>query len=169
MRKSILDKFRGEKDRMTVEKRTLVLTHFPRFLGMLEEEVFGPNSPIWDPDFAQIHSIANAGSPQSQPPSASHPLAAAPSPPTELKLVKPLTPSRSPKLEVKLDLDGDEKPGVADTPLTSTAIAGMLCAVKPMPELSVDISGQDSENGPAEAADADTSDIFGATLVAGTK
>ena len=45
---------------MTVEKRTLVLTHFPRFLTMLEEEVYGANSPIWDPEFAQIHSIATS-------------------------------------------------------------------------------------------------------------
>jgi len=60
MRRSILDKFRSEKDRMTAEKRTLVLTHFPRFLTMLEEEVYGANSPIWDPEFAQIHSIATS-------------------------------------------------------------------------------------------------------------
>ena len=30
MRKQLLDKFRAEKDKMPPEKRTLVLTHFPR-------------------------------------------------------------------------------------------------------------------------------------------
>lgn len=54
MRRQLLDKFRAEKDKMPPEKRTLVLTHFPRFLSMLEEEVYGPNSPIWDPEFKQV-------------------------------------------------------------------------------------------------------------------
>lgn len=53
MRRQLLDKFRADKDKMPPEKRTLVLTHFPRFLSMLEEEVYGANSPIWDPDFKQ--------------------------------------------------------------------------------------------------------------------
>nr|XP_011432298.2 histone acetyltransferase KAT2A [Crassostrea gigas] len=66
MRRQLLDKFRAEKERMPPEKRTLVLTHFPRFLSMLEEEVYGTNSPIWDPDFSQ--NAANvAGSPPSTP------------------------------------------------------------------------------------------------------
>jgi len=30
MRKQLLDKFHAEKDKMPPEKRTLVLTHFPR-------------------------------------------------------------------------------------------------------------------------------------------
>ncbi|XP_064648356.1 histone acetyltransferase KAT2A-like isoform X2 [Lineus longissimus] len=51
MRRQLLDKFRAEKDKMPPEKRTLVLTHFPRFLSMLEEEVYGTSSPIWDPEF----------------------------------------------------------------------------------------------------------------------
>jgi len=54
VRKQLLDKFRAEKEKMPPEKRTLVLTHFPRFLSMLEEEVYGPSSPIWDPEF--IHN-----------------------------------------------------------------------------------------------------------------
>ncbi|XP_071803239.1 histone acetyltransferase KAT2A-like [Asterias amurensis] len=54
MRRQLLDKFRAEKDKMPPEKRTLVLTHFPRFLSMLEEEVYGPSSPIWDPDFSPM-------------------------------------------------------------------------------------------------------------------
>lgn len=53
MRRQLLDKFRAEKDKMPPEKRTLILTHFPRFLSMLEEEIYGSNSPIWDPEFKQ--------------------------------------------------------------------------------------------------------------------
>merc|ERR1719414_64348 len=53
MRKQLLDKFRAEKDKMPPEKRTLVLTHFPRFLSLLEEEIYSALSPIWDPDFKQ--------------------------------------------------------------------------------------------------------------------
>ena len=53
MRKQLLDKFRAEKDKMPPEKRTLVLTHFPRFLSLLEEEIYSVSSPIWDPDFKQ--------------------------------------------------------------------------------------------------------------------
>ena len=51
MRKQLLDKFKAEKDKMPPEKRTLVLTHFPRFLTLLEEEIYSQNSPIWDPNF----------------------------------------------------------------------------------------------------------------------
>lgn len=53
MRRQLLDKFRAEKDKMPPDKKTLVLTHFPRFLTMLEQEVYGNNSPIWDPEFVQ--------------------------------------------------------------------------------------------------------------------
>ena len=67
MRKQLLDKFRAEKDKMPPEKRTLVLTHFPRFLSLLEEEIYGGNSPIWDPEFKQnppahVSASATAGS-----------------------------------------------------------------------------------------------------------
>ena len=58
MRRQLLDKFRAEKDRMPADKRTMVLTHFPRFLSMLEEEVYGANSPIWDVDFKQVLPFA---------------------------------------------------------------------------------------------------------------
>nr|CAD7441630.1 unnamed protein product [Timema bartmani] len=47
----LMDKCHSERDRMPPEKRILVLTHFPKFLCMLETEVFATNSPIWDPDF----------------------------------------------------------------------------------------------------------------------
>jgi histone acetyltransferase len=53
MRKTMLGKFRAEKDKMPQEKKTLVLTHLPRFLSLLEEEIYAPSSPIWDPDFKQ--------------------------------------------------------------------------------------------------------------------
>ena len=53
MRKQLLGKFRAEKDKMPPEKRTLVLTHFPRFLSQLEEEIYKDDSPIWDADYRQ--------------------------------------------------------------------------------------------------------------------
>ncbi|XP_063041096.1 histone acetyltransferase KAT2A isoform X2 [Engraulis encrasicolus] len=50
-RRQLLEKFRMEKDKLPPEKRTLILTHFPKFLSMLEEEIYGENSPIWEADF----------------------------------------------------------------------------------------------------------------------
>lgn len=55
MRKQLLCKFRAEKDKMPTEKKALVLTHFPRFLSLLEEEIYGNDSPIWDPEFRSQH------------------------------------------------------------------------------------------------------------------
>ncbi|XP_026736170.1 histone acetyltransferase KAT2A isoform X1 [Trichoplusia ni] len=52
--RQLMDKCHSERDRMPPEKRVLVLTHFPRFLALLEEEIFSANSPIWDPEFKQI-------------------------------------------------------------------------------------------------------------------
>ncbi|KAJ0172618.1 hypothetical protein K1T71_011757 [Dendrolimus kikuchii] len=51
--KQLMDKCHLERDRMPPEKRVLVLTHFPRFLALLEEEIFSADSPIWDPEFKQ--------------------------------------------------------------------------------------------------------------------
>ncbi|XP_042330564.1 histone acetyltransferase KAT2B isoform X3 [Sceloporus undulatus] len=51
MRRQLLEHARQEKDKLPPEKRTLILTHFPKFLSMLEEEVYSQGSPIWDPDF----------------------------------------------------------------------------------------------------------------------
>uniref|UniRef100_A0A4W3KGH5 Histone acetyltransferase n=1 Tax=Callorhinchus milii TaxID=7868 RepID=A0A4W3KGH5_CALMI len=51
MRRQLLEKSRQEKDKLPLEKRTLILTHFPKFLSMLEEEVYSHSSPIWDLDF----------------------------------------------------------------------------------------------------------------------
>ncbi len=39
MRRQLLDKFRAEKDKMPPEKRTLVLTHFPRYVILLNDIV----------------------------------------------------------------------------------------------------------------------------------
>uniref|UniRef100_A0AAY4BVQ5 Histone acetyltransferase n=1 Tax=Denticeps clupeoides TaxID=299321 RepID=A0AAY4BVQ5_9TELE len=51
MRKQLLQQARQEKEKLPAEKRTLILTHFPKFLSMLEEEVYSNNSPIWSEDF----------------------------------------------------------------------------------------------------------------------
>ncbi|KAF3707474.1 Histone acetyltransferase KAT2B [Channa argus] len=68
MRKQLLEQARQEKDKLPPEKRTLILTHFPKFLSMLEEEVYSHNSPIWSQDFLlgasggqiPIHTVVNA-------------------------------------------------------------------------------------------------------------
>ncbi|XP_069874778.1 histone acetyltransferase KAT2B isoform X1 [Dipodomys merriami] len=56
MRRQLLEQARQEKDKLPLEKRTLILTHFPKFLSMLEEEVYSQNSPIWDQDFLSVSS-----------------------------------------------------------------------------------------------------------------
>ncbi|KAI4817767.1 hypothetical protein KUCAC02_011144 [Chaenocephalus aceratus] len=57
-----------KKDKLPPEKRTLILTHFPKFLSMLEEEVYSHSSPIWSQDFLAgasgglipIHTVISA-------------------------------------------------------------------------------------------------------------
>ncbi|KAK5647049.1 hypothetical protein RI129_005513 [Pyrocoelia pectoralis] len=49
--RQIMDQFHQERDRMPLERRVMVLTHFPPFLQQLDEEIYAVNSPIWDPDF----------------------------------------------------------------------------------------------------------------------
>ena len=45
-----------------IVRNLYVHCRYDRFLSMLEEEVYGTNSPIWDPEFSQ--NAANmAGSP----------------------------------------------------------------------------------------------------------
>ncbi|XP_034238428.1 histone acetyltransferase KAT2A isoform X1 [Thrips palmi] len=51
VRRQLKEKIKNEKSRMPMEKRYLVLNNFPRFLAQLEDEVYSPNSPIWDVDF----------------------------------------------------------------------------------------------------------------------
>ncbi|XP_054270725.1 histone acetyltransferase KAT2A [Macrosteles quadrilineatus] len=53
VRRQLMDKCHSERDRMPPEKRVLVLTHFPKFLQLVEEEIYLSNSPIWDPEFKQ--------------------------------------------------------------------------------------------------------------------
>ncbi|XP_046671365.1 histone acetyltransferase KAT2A [Homalodisca vitripennis] len=53
VRRQLMDKCHSERDRMPPEKRVLVLTHFPKFLQLVEEEIYIANSPIWDPEFKQ--------------------------------------------------------------------------------------------------------------------
>ena len=40
MRRTILAKFKAEKEKLTPEKKALVMTHLPRFLSLLEEELY---------------------------------------------------------------------------------------------------------------------------------
>ncbi|MBN3316342.1 KAT2B acetyltransferase, partial [Atractosteus spatula] len=56
MRRQLLEQARQEKDKLPPEKRTLILTHFPKFLSMLEEEVYSHHSPIWNEDFMACSS-----------------------------------------------------------------------------------------------------------------
>ncbi|XP_020293312.1 histone acetyltransferase KAT2B-like isoform X2 [Pseudomyrmex gracilis] len=51
--RQVMDKMNNERDKMTPNKRIMVLTHFPKFLSMLETEIYSDTSPIWDPDFKQ--------------------------------------------------------------------------------------------------------------------
>nr|XP_033816459.1 histone acetyltransferase KAT2A isoform X3 [Geotrypetes seraphini] len=65
-RRQLLEKFRVEKEKLVPEKRTLILTHFPKFLSMLEEEIYGENSPIWELDFKvptteSVQLVSNPG------------------------------------------------------------------------------------------------------------
>uniref|UniRef100_A0A672SRY8 Histone acetyltransferase n=1 Tax=Sinocyclocheilus grahami TaxID=75366 RepID=A0A672SRY8_SINGR len=70
MRKQLLEQARQEKDKLPPEKRTLILTHFPKFLSMLEEEVYSHNSPIWSEDFmvpeGKGDGLAKHGHPQTE-------------------------------------------------------------------------------------------------------
>uniref|UniRef100_A0A8C5CMI4 Histone acetyltransferase n=1 Tax=Gadus morhua TaxID=8049 RepID=A0A8C5CMI4_GADMO len=74
MRKQLLEQARQEKDKLPPEKRTLILTHFPKFLSMLEEEVYSHSSPIWSQEFLlgstglqiPIHTVISA-SPVARP------------------------------------------------------------------------------------------------------
>ncbi|KAI1902474.1 hypothetical protein AGOR_G00045140 [Albula goreensis] len=66
MRKQLLEQARQEKDKLPPEKRTLILTHFPKFLSMLEEEVYSHSSPIWREEFQggggqlAMHTVVSA-------------------------------------------------------------------------------------------------------------
>ena len=47
MRRTILAKFKAEKEKLTPEKKALVMTHLPRFLSLLEEELYAERWLIW--------------------------------------------------------------------------------------------------------------------------
>ncbi|XP_066149368.1 histone acetyltransferase KAT2A [Euwallacea fornicatus] len=51
IRKQMMDQFHKERDTMTFERKIMLLNNFPPFLNQLEEEIYSPNSPIWDPEF----------------------------------------------------------------------------------------------------------------------
>uniref|UniRef100_H2Z2H5 histone acetyltransferase n=1 Tax=Ciona savignyi TaxID=51511 RepID=H2Z2H5_CIOSA len=65
LRRRILDDFRSDKFHVPPDKRTLILSHFPKFLSMLEEELNASNSPIWDVDFSQMPAHMPLPSPRS--------------------------------------------------------------------------------------------------------
>jgi histone acetyltransferase len=50
LRRQLMDRFTAEQDKMLPEKRNLILNHFPRFLNMLEAEIYNSSSPIWRED-----------------------------------------------------------------------------------------------------------------------
>lgn len=49
--KELMDNFHQERDKMALERRIMVLNHFPTFLNQLETEIIADGSHIWDPDF----------------------------------------------------------------------------------------------------------------------
>ncbi|XP_057293322.1 histone acetyltransferase KAT2A-like [Hydractinia symbiolongicarpus] len=51
MKQQLLDKFSAEKDKLPPDTRAKVLSHFPRFLSLFEEEIFSQQSVIWTDDF----------------------------------------------------------------------------------------------------------------------
>eukprot|EP00794_Sanderia_malayensis_P003817 gene3817-4348_t len=52
MKQQLLDKFSAEKEKLPPDTRMMVLTYFPRFLSLFEEEIYGRNCPIWDESFS---------------------------------------------------------------------------------------------------------------------
>ncbi|XP_039251065.2 histone acetyltransferase KAT2A-like [Styela clava] len=65
IRRNVLESFRSDKHHMLADKRTLVLSYFPKFLSMLEEELYATDSPIWDVDFSQMPAHMPLPSPRS--------------------------------------------------------------------------------------------------------
>ncbi|XP_018300962.1 histone acetyltransferase KAT2A [Mycetomoellerius zeteki] len=51
--RELMNKCHNERDKITPEKRIIVLTHFPKFLSALEAEIYSDSSPMWDPEFKQ--------------------------------------------------------------------------------------------------------------------
>jgi histone acetyltransferase len=63
MRRQLMERFTAEQDKMLPEKRTLVITHFPKFLSILENEIYNASSPIWREDFNQTPEALTVPSP----------------------------------------------------------------------------------------------------------
>lgn len=55
IQRQIMDQFHQERERMPKEQRVMILSHFPPFLDQLNEEVFSPNSKIWE---AEVKPLA---------------------------------------------------------------------------------------------------------------
>ncbi|KAG5325437.1 KAT2A acetyltransferase, partial [Pseudoatta argentina] len=51
--RELMNKCHNERDKITPEKRIIVLTHLPKFLSALEAEIYSDSSPMWDPEFKQ--------------------------------------------------------------------------------------------------------------------
>ncbi|XP_011684827.1 PREDICTED: histone acetyltransferase KAT2A-like isoform X2 [Wasmannia auropunctata] len=51
--RELLNKCHNERDKIVPEKKVILLTHFPKFLSMLEAEIYSDSSPMWDPEFKQ--------------------------------------------------------------------------------------------------------------------
>ncbi|KAI7798931.1 histone acetyltransferase KAT2B, partial [Triplophysa rosa] len=109
MRKQLLEQARQEKDKLAPEKRTLILTHFPKFLSMLEEEVYSHNSPIWSENFmaglsgGQIPTVISA-------PPVTRPLFYTSSPaPVELSGGGSVSPARKPASALETNPGGEKR------------------------------------------------------------
>ena len=75
MTTKLMGKIRADYFKMSDGKKSLVLTQFPCFLSLLEEELYSEKSPIWDPDFrlsppshvTQLSGIVSAAASEIQP------------------------------------------------------------------------------------------------------
>ena len=65
MRRQLLDKFRSDKETLPPEKQTIILTDLPKFLAVLQGEIFNPDKPIWSPNFdANVKSVVGPAMPK---------------------------------------------------------------------------------------------------------
>ena len=51
MRRQLLEKVRTDKETLPIEKQTVILTDLPKFLAVLQNEVFSTDAPIWSESF----------------------------------------------------------------------------------------------------------------------
>ncbi|BET00304.1 PCAF (P300/CBP-associated factor) N-terminal domain [Nesidiocoris tenuis] len=57
LKKDLIDKLYTENDRLSPEERAKFLPHLPRLMDLLEEDIYSPNSPIWEKDFKVIYPV----------------------------------------------------------------------------------------------------------------